>query len=249
MATYVLVPGAWLGGWAWHDVAARLRAGGHEVYPITLTGLGERAHLARPEVDLETHIADIVNTILWNDLQEVILAGHSYGGIPVTGAADRLPERLRALVFVDSAPMPNGMAMVDLFPPERLAELQRIVDDEGDGWRLPFPGFAALGEDASLAGVSEADRERMAEKAVAQPWGSYMQPLRLDRAGEEPPYRQVVIACADVRGMVAPGVPPIVAMTRPPWHYLELETGHWPMFSEAAALAELLAGLAVDDAH
>jgi hypothetical protein len=89
----------------------------------------------------------------------------------------------------------------------------------------------------------------MAEKAVAQPWGSYMQPLRLDRAGEEPPYRQVVIACADVRGMVAAGVPPIVAMTQPPWHYLELETGHWPMFSEPAALAELLAGLAVDDAH
>lgn len=248
MATYVLVPGAWLGGWAWREVAARLRAAGHEVYPITLTGLGERVHLARPEVDLETHIADIVNTILWNDLEAVILAGHSYGGIPVAGAADRLPERLRALVFVDAAPMSNGMAMIDLFPPERLAELQRVVDEEGDGWRLPFPGFATLGEDASLEGLSAADRERMAERAVAQPWGSYTQPLQITREGEEPPYRQVVIACDDVRGMVAAGVPPIVAMTRPPWHYLELETGHWPMFSAPGALADLLAGLAVNDA-
>ena len=80
--------GAWLGGWAWQDVATRLRAKGHDVYPVTLTGLGERVHLARPEVDLETHIADVVNTIEWNDLDDVILAGHSYAGIVVTGVAD-----------------------------------------------------------------------------------------------------------------------------------------------------------------
>ena len=94
MATYVLVPGAWLGGWAWRDVAARLRAKGHDVFPITLTGLGERVHLARPEVDLETHIADVVNTVQWNDLDDVILAGHSYAGIVITGVADRIPDRL-----------------------------------------------------------------------------------------------------------------------------------------------------------
>ena len=94
LATYVLVPGAWLGGWAWQDVAARLRRKGHDVYPVTLTGLGERVHLARPEVDLETHIADVVNTIKWNDLDDVILAGHSYAGTVITGVADRIPDRL-----------------------------------------------------------------------------------------------------------------------------------------------------------
>src|ERR687893_1746620 len=116
LATYILVPGAWLGGWAWRDVAARLRTGGHDVYPITLTGLGERVHLARPEVDLETHITDVVNTITWNDLDDVILAGHSYAGAVVTGVADRVAERVSQLVYVDSAPLSDEMAMTDLYP-------------------------------------------------------------------------------------------------------------------------------------
>jgi pimeloyl-ACP methyl ester carboxylesterase len=104
MAAYVLVPGAWLGGWVWRDVAARLRGKGHDVYPITLTGLGERVHRARPEIDLETHIADVVNTIEWNDLRDVILAGHSYAGSVITGVADRIRDRVDQLVYVDSAP-------------------------------------------------------------------------------------------------------------------------------------------------
>ena len=140
MATYVLVPGAWLGGWAWRDVAARLRAAEHDVYPITLTGLGERVHLARPEIDLETHIADVVNTITWNDLDDVILAGHSYAGTVVTGVADRIAERLSQLVYVDSAPLSDGMAMVDLYPPDALAALQQTVEESGEGWLFPFPG-------------------------------------------------------------------------------------------------------------
>lgn len=78
MATYVLVGGAWLGGWCWQPVARRLREGGHEAYPVTLTGLGERSHLASPEVDLDTHIADVVNLIEFEDLHEVVLLGHSY---------------------------------------------------------------------------------------------------------------------------------------------------------------------------
>ncbi|MCA9880453.1 MAG: alpha/beta fold hydrolase, partial [Thermomicrobiales bacterium] len=157
MATYVLVPGAWLGGWAWRDVAETLRDEGHEVYSVTLTGLGERVHLARPEVDLETHITDVVNTILANDLDDVILAGHSYAGIVVTGVADRVPERVQRVVFVDSAPLPDGVAMSDLFPPEALAGLQEVVDRYGEGWRLPFPGWEVVGADASPAGISDED--------------------------------------------------------------------------------------------
>ena len=245
MATFVLVPGAWLGGWAWREVAARLRARGHDVFPITLTGLGERVHLARPEIDLETHIADVVNTIQWNDLDDVILAGHSYAGTVITGVADRVPDRVDQLVYVDSAPLADGMAMTDLYPPDALAALRQTVDQAGDGWRWPFPGFAELAKDASVAGLGEPARALIAAKAVAQPWATYTQQLRLQHAdaGDAAPYRRVVIACDDIRRLVAAGVPQIVALTAPPWRYLELETGHWPMFSTPAELAEVLDGL------
>jgi pimeloyl-ACP methyl ester carboxylesterase len=242
LATYLLVPGAWLGGWAWKDVAARLRAEGHDVYPITLTGLGERAHLARPDVDLETHISDVINTVTWNDLQEVILVGHSYSGIVVTGVADRIAERLSQLVYIDSAPFADGQAFVDVYPPEGLAALQKTVDQFGDGWRFPFPGSEALGEDASLDGLSEADLSLMADKAVAQPWLTYTQPLHLK--GSPATYKQVIIACNDFRAMIAAGIPPIMAVTKPPWRVLDLQTGHWPMFSAPAELAEMLDQLA-----
>jgi len=243
MATYVLVPGAWLGGWAWQDVAASLRENGHDVYPITLTGLGERIHLARPEIDLDTHITDVVNVITWNDLDEVILAGHSYAGIVITGVADRIPRRLSQLVYVDSAPLPDGMAMVDLFPPEALAGMQETVDRFGDGWRLPFPGFAALAAGSSLDGLGDEERLLVEAKAEAQPWLTYTQPLRL--SNEEPiSYGQVVIACDDMRGLVEAGVPEIMPMTQEPWRYIEMQTGHWPMFSAPEELAALLHGLA-----
>ena len=245
MASYVLVPGAWLGGWAWQDVAARLRARGHDVYPITLTGLGERVHLARPEVDLETHIADVVNTVKWNDLNGVILAGHSYAGTVVTGVADRIPDRIDQLVYVDSAPLADGMAMTDLYPPDALAALQQTVDESGQGWLYPFPGFQYLAEDTSRAGLGEREQAVIAARATPHPWATYTQPLRLERAGAEAaPYRQVLIACDEMRGLVAAGVPQIAFMAAPPWHYLELETGHWPMISAPTELAEMLDGLA-----
>src|SRR5215212_6364771 len=118
MTTYVLVAGAWLGAWAWQDVARRLRARGHEVYPLSLTGLGDRVHLASPEVNLETHIADIVNTLESEDLHDVVLLAHSYAGVPVTGAADRAAERIARLAYLDSAPTPNGLTFIETYPPE-----------------------------------------------------------------------------------------------------------------------------------
>lgn len=242
VATFVLVPGAWLGGWAWKDVAARLRVEGHDVYPITLTGLGERAHLARPDVDLEMHITDVINVVKWNDLQDIILVGHSYAGIVITGVADRIAERLSHLVYLDAGPLPDGMAMVDLYPPDGLAAIQQAVDRFGDGWRLPLPSFEILGEGASLAGLDAADRSLMTEKAVAQPWRTYTQPLHLH--GQRPAtFQQVVIACDDFRGMIAAGIPEIVALTNPPWRVLDLQTGHWPMSSMPAELAQMLAHL------
>ncbi|MEZ4563638.1 MAG: alpha/beta hydrolase [Thermomicrobiales bacterium] len=245
MATYVLVPGAWLGGWAWRDVAETLRDEGHEVYPVTLTGLGERVHLGRPEVDLETHITDVVNTILANDLDDVILAGHSYAGAVVTGAADRVPERLARVVYVDSAPLPNGMAMADFYPPQVRAKLQETVDRFGDGWKLPFPGWEILGADASPAGISDEDLLLIEARAEPQPWGSYTQPLHLERA--EPAWQGTIIACNDIIGLAEAGVPEITQFQQEPWQWIELRTGHWPMFSAPDELAGILDELAPEE--
>src|SRR5262245_38002118 len=123
MATFVLVPGFWLGGWAWRDVAEPLRAARHRVYPVTLTGLGERVHLGRPQVNLDTHLADVVNLLRYEQRHEGVLVGQSYAGtvipvIPVIpGVADQVPERMARLVYVDTWPLPDGVAQIDLHPP------------------------------------------------------------------------------------------------------------------------------------
>jgi pimeloyl-ACP methyl ester carboxylesterase len=239
MSTFVLVHGAWLGGWAWRKVARDLRGRGHDVYSVTLTGLGERVHLGGPDVDLETHITDVFNVIEYEGLADVILAGHSYAGFVITGVADRAGDRLSHLVYVDSAPVEDGARMLDFFPPEFQERIQRQVEQHGDGWRLAFPTFDELGQDASLAGLGDDERGLMRSRATPQPFGTYVQPLRLSRrdAGD---YERVMIACDDMRGPIAAGYDGLAALAAPPWHYYELQTGHWPMLSTPSALADLL---------
>src|SRR5262245_41474259 len=142
MTTFVLVPGFWLGGWAWQEVTGRLRAAGHDAYPVTLTGLGERAHLARPEIDLDTHLTDVLNLLTYQDLRDVVLVGHSYGGLVVTGVADRAGDRVGRLVYVDSGPLPDGWAHQDFSPPDERAAREERITRDGDGWRLPLPDWA-----------------------------------------------------------------------------------------------------------
>ena len=165
MATYVLVPGAWLGGWAWDDVADRLETGGHDAHPVTLTGLGDRAPLT-PEVDLERHVGDIVDAIEESDLSGLILVAHSYGGIPVTGAADRITERVATVVYVDSGPALDGNAYIDTLPPPVREATERHVAEEGDGWRLPMPSWEELEtlNGAGLQGLDEETRRRVRER-------------------------------------------------------------------------------------
>ena len=123
--TFVVVHGATAGGWEWKKCAQFLTDDGHTVYRVTLTGLGERMHLNSPDIDLETHINDVVNTILFEDLHDVVLTGHSYGGMVITGVMDRIPERIRHVVFLDAAVPDDGMSIRDLFggarPPGRRA--------------------------------------------------------------------------------------------------------------------------------
>lgn len=122
MATYVLVHGAWHGGWCWQRVTPLLRAAGHEVFTLTLTGLGERSHLANPEIDLNTHIQDVVNVLEYEDLRKVILVGHSYGGMVITGVTDRAAERLAHVVYlvarVDNSAARTGLRSPESFRPE-----------------------------------------------------------------------------------------------------------------------------------
>jgi pimeloyl-ACP methyl ester carboxylesterase len=246
MTTYVLVGGAWLGGWCWQRVARRLRDEGHDVYPATLTGLGERVHLASPQVDLETHITDVVNLIEFEDLTDVVLLGHSYGGLVVTGAADRIPERISELVYLDTAPLPDGAVMIEKFPPEARQRIEKQVEESGDGWRFPIPPKEELANMASLEGVAEDHLRLLYSRATAQPFGTYTQPLRLRNPARQA-LPKVGILCsfslAQVKEMIASGHPLFRGVAGPEWRFVELPTGHWPMFSRPEGLAELLLDL------
>ena len=121
MATFVLVHPAWFGGWCWKKVSPLLRAQGHAVHTPTLSGLGERVHLARPEIGLDTHVDDVVNLLVYEDLHEVVLVSNSSGGMVITGAADRAPERIARLVYLDAFVPEDGQSLLDIIPPERRA--------------------------------------------------------------------------------------------------------------------------------
>ena len=138
MATFVIVHGAFGGGWEWREVAALLRARGHDVFTPSLTGFGERVHLATPETGLETHIQDILNVLRYEDLHRVVLACQSYGGMVVTGVADRVPERLAHLVYLNALVPEDGQSAFDLLPPAYASALRGGRPDRGR--RLAYPG-------------------------------------------------------------------------------------------------------------
>ena len=248
----VLVPGACLGGWAWEDVTRELRGRGHEVYPVTLTGLGERVHLATPAVDLDTHITDVVNVLEYEALEDAVLVGHSYAGIVVTGVADRRPDRLNAVVYFDAAPLPGGMALHDAAPPQLRQAQQHDVEQRGDGWRWPVPDRAALetGMFGSAAGLGDEHFRMLAERGTPQPYKTFTSPLRLTH--ESPPgVRRAAIFCTHsgitlemLQELLRQQDPRAMLFAAPDWELHELGTGHWAMFSAPGASADLLARIA-----
>jgi pimeloyl-ACP methyl ester carboxylesterase len=243
MTTYVLVGGAWLGGWCWQPIARRLRENGHDAYPVTLTGLGEREHLASPEVDLETHITDVVNLVEFEDLHDVVLLGHSYAGLVVTAASDRIPGRISRLVYLDTGPLPSGTALIEMFPPEARRHIEGQVEELGEGWRFPMPPPEELANMGSLEGLDEADLALLRSRAVPQPFGTYTQPLRLENPSREELSR-ICILCSfsldQVQAAIASGDPMFRELSGSNWQFIELPTGHWPMFSRPDDLADLL---------
>ena len=169
--TIVLVHGAWHGGWCYRRVADLLRGGGHRVYTPTLTGLGERSHLLTRSINLSTHIADITNMIRWEDLQRIILVGHSYGGMVVTGVADAMTDRVSALVYLDAFLPTAGKSFHDILPTE-VAEAQVHSASASNGLSVPPIPAAAFN-------VNEADRLWVDSLCTPHPLGTLTQPIEL----------------------------------------------------------------------
>ena len=232
MATYVLVHGGGHGGWCYKPVAARLRQQGHEVYAPTLTGLAEREASMSPAIDLDFHIADIVKLLHFEDLSDVILVGHSYGGMVITGAADRATDRIGHLVYLDAATPTNGQSLVDVAGPMMLLARQggRIVN----GVELClFPGTDPL----SFYGVTAREQiDWMRPRLTPHPWRCFDQPLRL--VNEDSLWRipQSHIVCT----ATLPGrdVERLTALSDGRfWH---IDTGHDLMITEPEWVAEKL---------
>jgi pimeloyl-ACP methyl ester carboxylesterase len=239
---HVLVPGFWVGAWIWRPVTEALRARGHTVYPVTLTGLGEREHLATPDVDLETHITDVINLLRFEDLHDVVLVGHSYGGLVVTGVADRMPELVRQLVYVDTGPLPDGAANADFAGPEERAHQEALVA-AGDGWRLPPPPWAEMASDVD--GIGPGTVALLEERSVPQPWRTAVTPVRLHGAWEKVPRLGVLSSFTEAQTRAMAGTAPLFRhMAGDGWRFVELPTWHWPMLSRPDELTEILAASA-----
>lgn len=237
--TYVLVPGLWLGASVWRAVADSLSERGHVVHAVDLSGMGDRVHLGSPDTDLTTHIDDVVHLLEQYDLHEVVLVGHSYGALVTTGTADRVPERISRLVYVDSGPLPDGMAQADFVGPDGRAANQDMVRRYGEGWKLPPPLWAVL-----AAEVPEVDDDAVAtlvESSRPQPWRTATQPVALTGAWERLP-RTGVLCSFDLEELrqMARDAPMFAHMVDGDWTYVELPTWHWPMVSRPAELAEVL---------
>ena len=133
--TLLVCHGAWSGGWSWKKMFPRAEAAGYRLVVPTYTGLGEREHLAHPGIDLETHIQDILSAVKFEDLNDIVLLGHSYGGMVATGVADRIPDRIRQLVYLDAFVRRDGQSLLDLNAPAR--PTMEALARSGDNWRVP----------------------------------------------------------------------------------------------------------------
>src|SRR5262249_57232345 len=137
MATFVVAHGAWSSAWAWKKMRPLIRAAGHELWTPSYTGLGERAHLANPAIDLDTHIADVIGVLEMEDLRDIVLIGHSYGGMVATGVADRARSRVAQVVYLDAFVPRNGQSLFDLQTGEARERMRGLALSKGDGWRIP----------------------------------------------------------------------------------------------------------------
>jgi len=175
MSTYVLVHGAWHGSWCWKRVRKALQTRGHEVFTPALTGVADRLHLISPRVDLETHITDVANLFQWEELSDVVLCGHSYGGCVISGVADRIPDRISALVYLDAFVLENAQSLHDTLPAEMSNAQLEGARQVGDGWKVPpIP--------AEAFNVNAKDRDWVNRQCTLHPLATFRQPIHLTGA-------------------------------------------------------------------
>jgi pimeloyl-ACP methyl ester carboxylesterase len=236
MAIFVIVHGAWSGAHAWRWVRPLLRADGHDVFTPSLTGLGERAHLATPEVDLDTHVRDVVGTLECEDLRDVILVGHSYGGPVITGAADLVPSRIGHLVYLDAEVPQDGQAEIDLLSPDERSGYESSARVHGEGWRIPppLPDPLPSGVDPNVHWVLT--------RMVPQPLRTFTQPLRLTTDAVH--VRRTYVLHTE--GKEDSDLPDHVERIRASgdWDFVEFPAGHAAHVTAPRQLASLLASLA-----
>ncbi len=227
MAAIVLVHGAWHGGWCWQRVAATLRSKDHDVFTPSLTGLGDRAHLLNASINLSTHIADITGIVESYDLENVVLCGHSYGGLVITGAADQLAGKIQALVYLDALVPDDGQCMFDTIPPE-IADGFSTQAKEGDGFSVPPMT-------AEQFNVNEADAPWMNRKCSNHPLASFTEPLALNGRYLEVPRRVYVLAA----GFDHPGTKAAYAAVKAKagWQTEIMQGGHDLMIDNPDAVA------------
>jgi pimeloyl-ACP methyl ester carboxylesterase len=246
MTTFVIVHGAWGGGWEWSPVADILRRHGHRAFTPTLTGMGERAHLSRGEpVGLGTHIDDIVAVLEFERLRDVVLCGASYGGMPATGAADRAADRVRLLVYVDGLVPVPGRSAVDLFPARVAGMIRDGIAEHGPAWRVPMTAgfFDAL---IPAGSVPEAVRQGYLDRIRAHPAASFTEPIRYTDALESVPKAFVRCTASEYAEQLG-GDPVAMAAARAleaGWIYREINVGHDPQVFDADGIARLMIELA-----
>jgi pimeloyl-ACP methyl ester carboxylesterase len=237
LATYVLIHGGGHGGWCYQRVARILRTTGHDVFTPTMTGLGERSHLLSADVDLDTHITDITAVLHYEDLRDVILVGHSYGGMVITGAADRVADRVGQLVYLDAANPLNGQSLVDVAGP--MMQVARSYGRVVDGVELVL--FPAPGAELFYGVTDPDDVAWMAERLTPHPWKCFEQPLRLSNEAALWSIPQSHIICTST---LATRDPELMGRARAAGRLWDIDTGHDLMITEPETVADVLLQIA-----
>lgn len=234
--TYVLVHGAWHGGWCWRYVAKMLHSQGHRVVTPTQTGLGNRRHLMARSITLDLFVEDLVNVIETEDLNDMVIVGHSFGSVPVIGVVDRMPERVRHMVFLDGMILQKGQSVFGMLTPEDAAQRRKMVVAQGGGVALPILPVKALG----IAEGTE-DYAWVERNLAPHPVGTYDSPLNINNPiGNGRPC--TYIACTN------PWMPTMASSQdwvrkQPNWKWLELATAHDAMITAPAELTAMLAAI------
>jgi pimeloyl-ACP methyl ester carboxylesterase len=230
--TFLVCHGAWSAGWAWKKMHPLMSKAGHRLVTPSYTGLGERAHLAIPSIDLETHITDMLNVIKYEDLRDIVLIGHSYGGMVATGVADRARDKIRQLIYIDAFVPNDGQSLLDLNEKDR----QRVEDlaSSGDGWRVP--------PNPTPPDTPPADVDWLSERRVHMPIKCFQTRLKLQGGPLTLPRSYIYasrITPADTFGQFAK-----MAKADPAWGYYEIDASHSPNVTAPDALMALLEKIA-----